>query len=200
MNIDRGILVEVVNIEQSQRIPDFIGKQVLIPFTLVVSYMRISRVIGCSRIEHLVHIILDIAVALRTEDTQFQLQMFVEKILGSIQLGCKILHIRILQGTLTENESQRSTKTGSVCTRRERDVMILGETHIALNLIEEIGIATHIGIGQTQRLGCLTIFGSRHHIQIFIDRVYTKLTIVAKAGISQLALGCGNNDDTGSTT
>ena len=44
MNIDRGILVEVINIEQSQRIPDFTGKQVLIPFTLVVSYIRISRV------------------------------------------------------------------------------------------------------------------------------------------------------------
>ena len=78
--------------------------------------------------------------------------------------------------------------------------MILGETRIALNLFEEIGIATHIGIGQSQRFGCLTIFGSRHHIQIFIDRVYTKLTIVAKAGISQLTLGSGNNNDTGSTT
>ena len=158
MNIDRGILVEVINIEQSQWIPDFIGKQILIPFALVVSYIRISRVIGCSRIEHLVHIILDIAIALRTEYAQFQLQMFIEEILGSIQLCCKILHIRILQGTLTENESQRSTKTGSVCTRRERDVMILCEAHIALNLLEEIGIATHIGIGQPQRLGSLTIF------------------------------------------
>ena len=36
--------------------------------------------------------------------------------------------------------------------------MILGETHIALNLLEEIGIATHIGIVQTKRLGSLTIF------------------------------------------
>ena len=78
--------------------------------------------------------------------------------------------------------------------------MILGKACIALNFLEEIGIATHIGIGQSQRFGCLTIFGSRHHIQILIDRVYTKLTIVAKAGISQLTLGCGNNDDTGSTT
>ena len=78
--------------------------------------------------------------------------------------------------------------------------MILGKTRIALNLLEEIGIATHIGIGQSQRFGCLTIFGSRHQIQIFIDRVYTKLTIVAQARISQLALGCGNNDDTRSTT
>ena len=120
--------------------------------------MRISRVISGSRIEHLVHIILDIAIALRTEHAQFQLQMFVEEILCTIQLCCKILHIRILQGTLTENEAQRSTKTGSVCTRRERDVMILGETHFALNLLEEIGITTHIGIGQTQRLGCLAIF------------------------------------------
>ena len=158
MNIDRSILVEVINIEQSQWIPDFIGKQVLIPFALVVSYMWIGRVVSSGRIEHLVHIILDIAIALRTEYAQFQLQMFVEEILGSIQLCCKILHIRILQGTLTENESQRSTKTGSVCTRRERNIMILGETHIALNLLEEIGIATHIGIGQTQRLGSLTIF------------------------------------------
>ena len=36
--------------------------------------------------------------------------------------------------------------------------MILGKTRIALNLLEEIGIATHIGIGQAQRLGSLTIF------------------------------------------
>ena len=160
MNIDRSILVEVINIEQSQWIPDFIGKQILIPFTLVVSYIRISRVIGCSRIEHLVHIILDIAIALRAKHSEFQLQMFVEEILSSIQLCCKILHIRILQGTLTENESQRSTKAGSVCTRRKREIMILGKACIALNLLEEIGIATHIGIGQSQGLGCLTIFGS----------------------------------------
>ena len=126
--------------------------------------------------------------------------MLIEEILGAIQLCCKILHIRILQGSLTEYESQRSTQTGCIRTRRKRNIMILGKTRIALNLLEEIGIATHIGIGQSQGLGCLTIFGSRHHIQIFIDRVYTKLTIVAKAGISQLTLGCGNNDDTGSTT
>ena len=146
------------------------------------------------------HIILDIAIALRAKHSKFQLQMFIEEILGAIQFYREILHIRILQGTLTENESQRSTQTGSICTRRERDVMILGETHIAFNLLEEIGIATHIGIGQSQRLGCLTIFRSRHHIQILIDRIDTELTIVAKAGISQLTLGCGNNDDTGSTT
>ncbi len=78
--------------------------------------------------------------------------------------------------------------------------MILGETHIALNLLEEIGIATHIGIGQTQRLGCLAIFRSRHQVQVLIDCIDTKLAIVAQAGIAQLALGCGNNDDTGSTT
>ena len=116
MNIDRGILVEVVNIKQSQWIPDFIGKQVFIPFALVVSYIRIGRVVSSGRIEHLVHIILDIAVALRAEHSEFQLQMLIEEILCTIQLCCKILHIRILQGTLTENESQRSTQTGSICT------------------------------------------------------------------------------------
>ena len=146
------------------------------------------------------HIILDIAIALRAKHSKFQLQMFIEEILGAIQFYREILHIRILQGTLTENESQRSTQTGSICTRRERDVMILGETHIAFNLLEEIGIATHIGIGQSQRLGCLTIFRSRHHIQILIDRIDTELTIVAQVGITQLTLGSGNNDDTGSTT
>ena len=78
--------------------------------------------------------------------------------------------------------------------------MILGKTCITLYLIEEIGIATHIGIGQSQRLGCLTIFGSRHHIQILIDCIDTELTIVAQVRISQLALGCSNNDNTGSTT
>ena len=78
--------------------------------------------------------------------------------------------------------------------------MILGETHIALNLLKEIGIATHIGIGQSQRLGCLTIFRSRHHIQILINCIDTKLTIVTQAGITQLTLGSSNNDDTGSTT
>ena len=146
------------------------------------------------------HIILDIAIALRAKHSKFQLQMFIEEILGAIQFYREILHIRILQGTLTENESQRSTQTGSICTRRERDVMILGETHIAFNLLEEIGIATHIGIGQSQRLGCLTIFRSRHHIQILIDHIDTELTIVAQVGITQLTLGSGNNDDTGSTT
>ena len=78
--------------------------------------------------------------------------------------------------------------------------MILGETHFALNLLEEIGITTHIGISQSQRLGCLAIFRSRHQVQILIDCIDTKLAIVAQAGIAQLALGCGNNDDTGSTT
>ena len=154
MNVGRSILIKIVNLQQSQRVVDFIGQQILVPLAFSILRVGIGGVVGSGGVEHTLHGVLDITVALRAEDAELELQVFFEGILSAIELHCPVLHVRVLQGSLLLDISDRCTHIGVLTARREGHVMILCQTCLALNLLEEVGVAAHIGKSHTQAVSC----------------------------------------------
>ena len=65
MGDERTDIVAVVDLKLSQRVIDFVGQHILVPFAgSGVFIVRIGGVVGGSGVEHLLHIILLFAVVL----------------------------------------------------------------------------------------------------------------------------------------
>ena len=58
--------------------------------------------------------------------------------------------------------------------------MVLGDAHATLNLVEPVGVALHICIGEAQTVGSGTVVAGRQHLDVLEYGVDTKLSVVVQ--------------------
>ena len=118
VRIQRPYVKAILHFELSKWVINLISQLVFVPFTSrYVLICWVSWIVSSCRIEHLLWVILHLTVSFTTKNTKLQLQFFVESILCSIKFYCVILHIRVLQSTLTLYETKACTIVTMVVTR-----------------------------------------------------------------------------------
>ena len=99
-------IITVVNLELTQWVVNLIGKHILVPLSGIrILIIGIGGIVGSSRVEHLLHIILPLAVVLRAHNAKFKLQLLVERQLLRIDFDCIVAHIGVAECALLLHES-----------------------------------------------------------------------------------------------